>query len=307
MEELQPQRSLSQQPLFQVLFALNDATQGELKLAGLEASSLEMESDAIKFDLCLGIEEREGLLSGAFVYNTDLFETITIKRMVRHFELLLDSIVANPEQRLSELSLLTAAEQQVFAEWNQTEREYPEDNCIHELFEGQVTRTPEAVAVVFDEARVSYRELNRRANQLAHYLRRLGVGPEMRVGILLDRSLEMIIVMLGVLKAGGAYVPLDPRYPAERQAFMIEDAALKVLITQAGWRERLGGSAVSQVIEIEEANWQRRRNREPASGRDEWKSRVRDLHLRFHGTSERGSHRTSQCSDVAALGARDFC
>jgi amino acid adenylation domain-containing protein len=255
VEELQPERSLSRQPLFQVLFALNDAAQGELKLAGIEASSLEVESDLIKFDLCLGIEEQEGLLSGAFVYNTDLFDTITIKRMVGHFELLLDSIVANPEQRLSELSLLTAAEQQVFTEWNQTEREYRSDNCIHELFEAQVRQTPEAVAVVFDEARVSYRELNRRANQVAHYLRRLGVGPEMQVGILLDRSLEMIIVMLGVLKAGGAYVPLDPRYPAERLAFMIEDAALKVLITQHGWRERLGGSAVSHVIEIEEEIW----------------------------------------------------
>ena len=255
VEELQPERSLSQQPLFQVLFTFNDATLGELKLAGLEARSLEVEGDAIKFDLCLGIEERKGLLTGAFVYNTDLFDTITIKRMVSHFELLLDSIVANPEQRLSELSLLTAAEQQLFAEWNQTEREYRSDNCIHELFEQQVTRTPEAVAVVFDEVRVSYRELNRRANQLAHYLQRLGVGPEMQVGILLDRSLEMIIVMLAVLKAGGAYVPLDPRYPAERLAFMIEDAALKVLITQAGWRERLSGSAVSQVIEIEEESW----------------------------------------------------
>ena len=255
VEELQPERSLSQQPLFQVLFALNDATQGEFKLAGLEASSVEVKSDAIKFDLCLGIEERKGLLSGAFGYNIDLFDTITIKRMVRHFELLLESIVANPEQRLSELPMLTAAEQQAFAEWNQTEREYRSDICIHELFEEQVTRTPENVAVVFDETRISYRELNQRANQVAHYLRRLGVGPEMRVGILLDRSLEMIVVMLGVLKAGGAYVPLDPRYPAERLAFMIEDAALKVLLTQAGWRERLGDSAVSQVIEIDEVNW----------------------------------------------------
>jgi amino acid adenylation domain-containing protein len=262
VEELQPERSMSQQPLFQVLFALNDATQEELKLAGLEASLIDLESETIKFDLCLGIEEREGLLGGAFIYNTDLFDTITIKRMVGHFELLLDSIVANPEQRLSELSLLTAAEHQLFAEWNQTNREYPDD-CIHQLFEAQVTRTPEAVAVVFDEARLSYRELNRRANQLAHYLRRLGVGPEVQVGILLDRSLEMIIVVLGVLKAGGAYVPLDPRYPPERLAFMIEDAALKVLLTQAGWRERLGDSAVSHVIEIEEEIWHGEKQENP--------------------------------------------
>nr|QEO74679.1 condensation domain-containing protein [uncultured bacterium] len=255
VEELQPERSLSQQPLFQVLFVLNDATQEELKLAEPEMNPIEGESDATKFDLCLAMEERGRLLSGAFIYNTDLFDTTTIKRMAAQFQLLLDGIAANPEQRLSELPLLTPAEQQLFAEWNQTEREYPEDNCIHELFERQVIRTPDAVAVIFHEARITYHELNCRANQLAHYLQRLGVGPEVQVGILLERSVEMIVGLLAVLKAGGAYVPLDPRYPAERLAFMIADAELKVLITQAGWRERLNGSTVSQVIEIEEEHW----------------------------------------------------
>src|SRR5215217_1964251 len=129
------------------------------------------------------------------------------------------------------------------------------DVCIHELFESQVARTPEAVAVVFAAERVSYRELNERANQLAHYLRRLGVGPEVQVGILLERSVQMLVALLAVLKAGGAYVPLDPRYPAERLAFMIGDADVKVLLTQAGWQERLGSSAVSRVIEIEEEKW----------------------------------------------------
>src|SRR5215216_1921096 len=125
--------------------------------------------------------------------------------------------------------------------------------CIHELFEAQAARTPEAVAVVFHDERVSYQELNRRANQLAHYLRRLGVGPEIQVGILLERSVEMIVGLLAILKAGGAYVPLDPQYPRERLAFMIEDARLKVLITQQGWRERCSG--VDQVIEIEQESW----------------------------------------------------
>ena len=255
VEELQPERSLSHQPLFQVLFALNNAQQGELQLAGLEASPVELKCDTIKFDLTLGLEERGGLLGGGFVYNTDLFEAETIKRMARHFELLLASIVANPEQRLLELPLLTVLDQQLLAEWNHTERDYPADVCIHELFARQAAQTPEAVAVVFHEERVTYGELNRRANQLAHHLRRLGVGAEVQVGILLERSVEMIVSMLAVLKAEGAYVPLDPNYPAERLAFMIEDAELKVLLTQEKWRERLGGIDVRHVIEIEQESW----------------------------------------------------
>src|SRR5215218_795265 len=138
--------------------------------------------------------------------------------------------------------------------------------CIHELFERQVERTPDAVAVVFDEERVSYGELNRRANQLAHYLRRLGVGPETQVGILLERSVQMIVGLLGVLKAGCAYVPLDPRYPAERLAFMIADAELKVLITQAGWPERLDHTHVNEVVEIEKENWVGEGTENPAVG-----------------------------------------
>ncbi len=146
--------------------------------------------------------------------------------------------------------LLTATEQQQLAEWNQTEREYPTDVCIHELFARQAARTPQAVAVVFQETRVTYDELNSRANQLAHHLRHVGVGPEVQVGILLERSVEMIVCLLGILKAGGAYVPLDPNYPTERLAFMIEDAELKVLLTQESWRERLGSTTVDAVIEI---------------------------------------------------------
>ncbi|HXQ70972.1 MAG TPA: condensation domain-containing protein, partial [Pyrinomonadaceae bacterium] len=255
VEELQPERTLSHQPLFQVLFALNNAGQGQLQLPGLEASPLELKSDTIKFDLTLGLEERGDLLGGGFVYNTDLFDAATIKRMARHFELLLDSIVADPDQRLSEFPLLTAMDQQLLTKWNQTERDYPANECIHELFERQVAQTPDAVALVFHDERLSYEELNRRANQLAHYLRRLGVGPELQVGILLERSVAMIVSMLAVLKAGGAYVPLDLNYPAERLAFMIEDAALTVLITAQRLRDRVDSTAVGHVIEVEQENW----------------------------------------------------
>jgi amino acid adenylation domain-containing protein len=209
--------------------------------------------------------EGEGYLGGAIIYNTDLFDAATINRMARHFELLLEGIVANPQQRLSELPLLTEAEQRMLADWNETQREYPDEVCIHELFERQAARTPEAVAVVFNEERLSYRELNCRANQLAHYLRGVGVGPEVLVGILMERSVEMIVGLLGVLKAGGAYVPLDPQYPAERLSFMIEDAEAAVLITQESLLNRIAGAAVRQVIIVEQQNWGDERTENPSS------------------------------------------
>ncbi len=188
-------------------------------------------------------------------YRQDRFSEDVIQRMSGHLVTLLEGIVANPEQCLSELPLLTASELQLLAQWNDTTRKYPQQVCMHELFERQAERTPEAAAVLFHEAQVSYGELNRRANQLANYLRRAGVGPEVRVGILLERSVEMIVSLLGVLKAGGAYVPFDPQYPAERLAFMIEDAELEVLITQESLRGRLADTAASKVIVVEQEAW----------------------------------------------------
>ena len=154
--------------------------------------------------------------------------------MLGHLGNLLAGMVANPEQRLSDLPLLTEAEKQtLLVEWNNTEIDYPQDQCIHQLFEAQVEKTPDAVAVVFLEQSLTYRELNQRANQLAHYLQKLGVGPEVLVGICVERSLEMIVALLGILKAGGAYLPLDPNYPPQRLAFMLQDAQVKILLTQA--------------------------------------------------------------------------
>jgi amino acid adenylation domain-containing protein len=240
VEVLQPDRSLSHQPLFQVMFVVHDALMTTLELSGVTLSSLEMDSETAKFDLTLSIADGEQGLMGSLEYNTDLFETATITRMLGHFQTLLEGIVANPEQRLSDLPLLTQAERHtLLVEWNDTEVDYPKDICIHQLFEAQVERTPDAIAVVFEDKQLTYRELNRRANQLAHHLRSLGIGPEALVGICVERSLEMVVGLLGILKAGGAYVPLDPAYPQERLTFMLEDSQVPVLLTQLQLVEKL--------------------------------------------------------------------
>jgi amino acid adenylation domain-containing protein len=232
VEVLQPERNLNQNPLFQVAFNLRPSMP-DLNL-DWALSEVEIQTDTAKFDLTLELEERAEEIIGHFEYNTDLFEASTIDRTLGHFQTLLEGIVANPKQAISELPLLTQAErQQLLVEWNNTTKEYPQDKCIHQLFEEQVERTPNAVAVVFEGEQLTYWELNARANKLAHYLQTLGVEPEVLVGICVDRSLEMVVGLLGILKAGGAYVPLDPAYPPERLAFMLEDASVPVLLTKA--------------------------------------------------------------------------
>ena len=208
-------------------------SRSKLELAGLTLTDLEVDSGTAKFDLTLNLTETELGLHGYLEYNTDLFDAATIDRMLGHFQTLLEGVVDNPDQPLSVLPLLTAGERrQLLVEWNDTQADYPQDRCIHQLFEAQVERTPDAVAVVFEDDQLTYRELNRRANQLGHYLRTLGVGPEVLVGICVERSLDMVVGLLGVLKAGGAYVPLDPAYPKERLAFMLEDTHASVLLAQ---------------------------------------------------------------------------
>lgn len=232
VEELQPERDLSYSPLFQVKFMLENAPPVELKLSGLTLNFIQSEISTAKLDLSLDMYETPAGLMGVFEYNTDLFEATTIDRMVGHFQTLLTGIIHNPEQRLSELPFLTAAEQhQLLVEWNQTQIPYPQNLCFHQLFEAQVERTPEAVAVVFQDKKLTYQELNHRANQLAHALQKLGVKPEGIVGICIERSLEMIVAVLGILKAGAAYLPLDPTYPPERLAFMLSDSQVSVLLT----------------------------------------------------------------------------
>lgn len=231
VEALQPQRDVSYTPLFQVSFTLRNAPQIP-EIPGLELSPLRVESLASQFDLSLAIEITESGLIASFEYNTDLFEAATITRMLGHFQNLLEGIVANPEQRLEELPILSAIQQhQLLVEWNDTQVNYP-SVCVHQLFEAQVEKTPNAIALVFENQQLTYRELNNRANKIAHYLQQLGVKPDVLVGIYMERSLDMVIGLLGILKAGGAYVPLDPAYPQERLAFMLADAQVPLLLAQ---------------------------------------------------------------------------
>ncbi|MBD2521400.1 non-ribosomal peptide synthase/polyketide synthase [Nostoc sp. FACHB-133] len=240
VEALQPERDLSHTPLFQVMFVLNNAPTSEIELTGLSVSSLPIESAIAKFDLTLGMQNTNNGLVGWWEYNTDLFDSSTIERMTGHFVTLLEAIVANPQERISQLPMLTAFEQQqLLIEWNDTQVDYPQDKCIHQLFEEQVERTPDAVAVVFENQQLTYHELNCRANQLAHYLRSLGVGADVLVGICAERSLEMVVGLLGILKAGGAYLPLDPEYPQDRLSFMLADAQVSVLLSQQQLVEKL--------------------------------------------------------------------
>ncbi|MDZ8258879.1 non-ribosomal peptide synthetase [Nostoc sp. ChiQUE01b] len=240
VEALQPERNLSHSPLFQVMFVLQNAPISQLELTGLTVTPLMTEGTNTKFDLTLVMENTTTGLVGVWDYNTDLFDASTIERMTGHFVTLLEGIIANPEQPISQLPLLTQTEQQqLLVEWNDTQADYPQDLCIHHLFEEQVQLTPDAVAVVYENQHLTYSELNCRANQLAHYLKSLGVGADVLVGICVERSIEMVVGILGILKAGGAYLPLDPEYPTERLRFMLEDAQVSVLLTQQRLVDRL--------------------------------------------------------------------
>ena len=240
VQELKPKRDPSRNPLVQVMFVLQNAPGEDLDLPGLRCSRVQLGSDTAKFDLTLSLSEQPDGLRGELEYATDLFEAATIERLVGHWRVLLEAIVADPGQAISQLPLLTEAERhQLLIEWNDTAVEYPRDRCIHQLFEEQVERSPEATALVYETQQLTYGELNARANQLAHHLRSLGVGPEVLVGVCLERSLELVVGLLAILKAGGAYVPLDPSYPAERLAFMLQDTQAPVLLTQQRLLARL--------------------------------------------------------------------
>ncbi|NEO45947.1 MAG: AMP-binding protein, partial [Moorea sp. SIO4A3] len=242
VERLHPQRDSSYSPIIQTTFVLQSFQQAHLLASGQDETSFSWGD--LKFipynpvlfegqsDLDLEMSEINSQLAGAFKYNTDLFEQSTIERMLSHFQTLLEGIVVDPQQLVSRLPLLTAAEQQkLLVDWNNTAVDYPYDKCIHQLFEEQVEQTPDAIAVVFEDEKLSYRELNSRANQLAHYLQSLGVKPEVLVGICVERSIEMVVGLLAILKAGGAYVPIDPGYPPQRLAYMLADSEVLVLLT----------------------------------------------------------------------------
>ncbi len=238
VEELQPERSLSQSPLFQVLFVLQNVPPSRIKLSSLSLEPLDISSETAKFDISFELVETSRGLAGSVEYNTDVFEAATIKRMIGHYVTILEGIVTNSEQCITTLPLLTTVEsQQVLKAWNDTHRVYSQNQYLHSLFEVQAELTPDRVAVVFEEQQWTYRELNERANQLAHYLQQLGVGPEVVVGLCLERSLEMVVGLIAILKAGGVYMPLDPEYPRERLIFMLHDAQTSVLLTRQQYRE----------------------------------------------------------------------
>ncbi len=265
VEELQPERSLSYQPLCQVLFALQNAPQEKREVAGLSFAPVEFESRSCRCDLTVSMSEVNGRLQALVEYSTDLFEAATISRMMGHFTNLLESIVTDPEQCVGELRMLDVEEErQVITEWNETRREYAREACIHELFAEQARRRPEAIAVIADGEQVSYGELDQRANRVARRLQTLGVGPEVVVGICVERSVAMVVGLLGILKAGGAYLPLDAEYPQERLEYMLSDADVKVLLTQRELRERLPVSDGIECLEL--SDWFASEAGEPESG-----------------------------------------
>jgi amino acid adenylation domain-containing protein len=255
VEVLQPKRDMNYTPLVQVAFAFQNLPLPELKLSGLTFTPMQVDHVTAQLDLTLLMVEGSDGLIGFLEYKKELFEESTIKRIAKHFQVMLEAITANPDQQISRLPLLTEEERfQLLVEWNDTRKEYPRGECIHQLFEDQAAQTPNAVAVISFLGKTghnvckqtTYGELNQRANQLASYLQKLGVGPEVPVGICMERSLEMVVGLLGILKAGGAYLPLDQDYPKERLAFMLQEAQAPVLITQ----ERLVAGLPGKELQI---------------------------------------------------------
>ena len=251
VEQLRPVRDLGRSPLFQVMLVLQPDPLPGLTLPGLSLESVELESRTSRFDLHLSLSESAQGLSGSLEYASELFEPATVVRLVGHLRQLLEGVLARPEQRLSELPLLTEEERrQVLVEWNDTHAPLAVDTCIHHLFEAQVARTPDAPALGFEGSWLTYRELDERSNQLAHHLRSLGVGPEVRVGLCAERSLELVVGLFAILKASGAYVPLDPSYPRQRLEWMLEDARPAVLLAQPSLLSRLPEAPGARVVPL---------------------------------------------------------
>ncbi|HEY7124285.1 MAG TPA: amino acid adenylation domain-containing protein [Ktedonobacterales bacterium] len=253
VEDLNPERSQSYAPLFQVAFAMeHEDAPASVEFPGLELEPVLWENRTAKFDLSLILTDTGTNLPGILEYNTDLFDAETIARLADRYQTLLQSIVAQPEQHLSKLSMLTMEQQErLLAAWGTTSQPAIPDQCLHKRLEAQVAERPDAIALSFEEQQLTYSELDARANQLAHYLRESGVGPEVRVGLCMERSLELVIGLLGILKAGGAYVPLDSTYPQERLAFMVQDAAVGILLTLTRLRDRLP-SNLARVLCLDE-------------------------------------------------------
>jgi amino acid adenylation domain-containing protein len=245
---LNPERDASGASVVQVMLTLQNSPLPAAKLPGLKVELLDIYTGRALYDLAIELQERAGRLVGWFDYDQDLFEAETIERMAEHFRTLLEAAVAGPDRPVAELPLLSGDERRRIVEtWSAPSAHFPRDACLHQLVEDQAGRTPEAVAVTFEGQHLSYGELNARANRLAHYLVRLGVGPGVLVGIYMERSIEMVVALLAALKAGGAYVPLDPEYPSERLTFLLDDSAATVLLCQERLRKSLPESPARVV------------------------------------------------------------
>jgi hypothetical protein len=266
VEELRPERDLSQNPLFQVLFSLQSSPRQAFELSGLKIRLMDLGEATSKFDLAVFLEETPEGVRGRFEFNTDLFDSETIQRMMAHYRVLLESAITRPELNILELPLLTGNERtQILVDWNDTAVGYPADVCLHHLFALQAERTPEATAIIFGTDQISYRSLNQRANQLAHYLIARGAGPEILVGVHLERSIDMVVALLAVLKSGAAYVPLDPAYPSERIAAILEDARAPIVLTKQSLSQGLAPTQAKIVkLDFEAAAIAREPNKSPA-------------------------------------------
>jgi amino acid adenylation domain-containing protein len=252
VEELQPERDISRSPIFQVLLSLQNVPQHQLELPGLTLQMEAPDSGTAKFDLTLAIFEVGASLRAEAEFSSDLFEAGTIARLLGHFRTLLEGIVADPDRRISALPLLTEPERhQLLMEWNATATDYPREATLGELFDAQVALRPDAAAVVFQHERLTYRELDARANRLARYLRGRGAGLEQRVGVCLERSVDLVIGLLAIVKAGAAYVPLDPSYPPERLRFMLDDAQAGVLLTDSRQSERMPPGIAPTIVRLD--------------------------------------------------------
>jgi len=253
VEALQPERSLSHSSLFQVLFQLDSGGESETGVGGVRVEGLKVEREISKFDLTLDLDAHAMGLGGVLEYSTDLFERGTARRMVEHLERVLEQAASDPDRRLSTLELMGRADRARILGWNRTTARYPADRCLHQLFEAQARATPAAPAVLFRDEQLTCAELDARANRLANHLRRMGVGPEARVGLCMERSPEILVAILGVMKAGGAYVPMDPGHPAERIAYLLEDSGVEVLLTQERLRARLPAREGVRVLAVDSA------------------------------------------------------
>jgi amino acid adenylation domain-containing protein/thioester reductase-like protein len=249
VEDMRPERDLSRNPLFQVMFVLQNAPMPSLDFAGVTITPLEMEASLSKFDLSLSLREVSGGLEGTFGYNTDLFDAATITWFVMHYQQIIEEIAQAPEMHISDISLFDAeAWRAIITTRNATDASFPDNTCLHQLIEQMAELAPDRTALVYEGNQLTYAELNHHANQLAHYLRQMGAAPEQLIGICLERSLDLVVGLLGILKAGAAYVPLDPHFPQERLAYMIEDARIGILISQSSLIQLLPAHSSRDVL-----------------------------------------------------------